>query len=240
MKKKLFAFAVAAMAVMGAQAQNVIEGHEYVDLGLPSGTLWATMNVGASSTSDSGTNYPSIPQDFGWGQGWTYPTEEQWNELVENCTVTHTGDETMSEYSNITITFTSKRNSNSLVTPGYIWDDTSVNPTERFYLGYPWILTDKTVYPNAEYPQSSYITSLMDGYIRPVAVEHTIVVPTSIITSVPDGWTVKAGATASEVQEVTITNGTTEGIEVGSVVIVTPANIPAGKKIKSIKVLPTE
>jgi hypothetical protein len=29
-------------------------GHEYVDLGLPSGTLWATMNVGATSAVDYG------------------------------------------------------------------------------------------------------------------------------------------------------------------------------------------
>ena len=29
-------------------------GHPYVDLGLPSGTLWATMNVGATSESDYG------------------------------------------------------------------------------------------------------------------------------------------------------------------------------------------
>ena len=35
-------------------------GHDYVDLGLPSGTLWATMNVGASSVTDYG-------QYFAWG-----------------------------------------------------------------------------------------------------------------------------------------------------------------------------
>ena len=29
-------------------------GYEYVDLGLPSGTLWATMNVGASKANDTG------------------------------------------------------------------------------------------------------------------------------------------------------------------------------------------
>ena len=29
-------------------------GYDYVDLGLPSGTLWATMNVGADKTSDAG------------------------------------------------------------------------------------------------------------------------------------------------------------------------------------------
>ena len=29
-------------------------GFEYIDLGLPSGTLWATCNVGASKPSDAG------------------------------------------------------------------------------------------------------------------------------------------------------------------------------------------
>jgi hypothetical protein len=32
-------------------------GHEYVDFGLPSGTLWATMNIGANSESDYGNYY---------------------------------------------------------------------------------------------------------------------------------------------------------------------------------------
>ena len=42
-------------------------GHDYVDLGLPSGTLWATMNVGASKPSDYGLY-------FQWGdvQGYTF------------------------------------------------------------------------------------------------------------------------------------------------------------------------
>ncbi len=38
-----------------------VEPREYVDLGLPSGTLWATMNVGASSPADYG-DY------FAWGE----------------------------------------------------------------------------------------------------------------------------------------------------------------------------
>ena len=33
---------------------DFIDGHEYVDLGLPSGLLWATCNVGASSPEDYG------------------------------------------------------------------------------------------------------------------------------------------------------------------------------------------
>ena len=33
---------------------GTIDGRDYVDLGLPSGTLWATMNVGATSPEDYG------------------------------------------------------------------------------------------------------------------------------------------------------------------------------------------
>ena len=49
---------------LGKKINN--NGFEYVDLGLPSGTLWATMNVGASKPSDSGLY-------FQWGdtQGYT-------------------------------------------------------------------------------------------------------------------------------------------------------------------------
>lgn len=32
-------------------------GHDYVDLGLPSGTLWATMNIGANTPEESGEYY---------------------------------------------------------------------------------------------------------------------------------------------------------------------------------------
>ena len=43
-----------------------IDGHEYVDLGLPSGTKWATMNVGATKPEEYGLY-------FAWGdtQGYT-------------------------------------------------------------------------------------------------------------------------------------------------------------------------
>ena len=38
---------------------NMVNGHEYVDLGLPSGLKWATCNVGANS-----------PEDYGWYYAW--------------------------------------------------------------------------------------------------------------------------------------------------------------------------
>ena len=44
-------------------------GHDYVDLGLPSHTLWATMNVGASKPSDSGLY-------FQWGDTQGYTTDQ--------------------------------------------------------------------------------------------------------------------------------------------------------------------
>ena len=39
-------------------ADGVIGGHEYVDLGLPSGLLWATCNVGAETPFETGDYYP--------------------------------------------------------------------------------------------------------------------------------------------------------------------------------------
>ena len=40
---------------------NIHNGHEYVDLGLPSGLLWATCNVGANSPEQAGLY-------FAWGE----------------------------------------------------------------------------------------------------------------------------------------------------------------------------
>lgn len=39
----------------------IVNNHEYVDLGLPSGTLWATCNVGASTPESYGLA-------FAWGE----------------------------------------------------------------------------------------------------------------------------------------------------------------------------
>ena len=43
--------------VQDAAEQLMIDGHEYVDLGLPSGTLWATCNIGASTPHATGYYY---------------------------------------------------------------------------------------------------------------------------------------------------------------------------------------
>ena len=49
------------ISVTPSREHNIINGHEYVDLGLPSGTLWATCNVGASKPEEYG-NY------YAWGE----------------------------------------------------------------------------------------------------------------------------------------------------------------------------
>ena len=46
---------------------QLANGHEYVDLGLPSGTMWATCNVGADKPEDSGLLF-----QFGRVDGYRY------------------------------------------------------------------------------------------------------------------------------------------------------------------------
>ena len=92
--------------------------HEYVDLGLPSGILWATCNVGASKPEDYGKYYAwgetttkksytmdnytyksqphKLPSNVdaataNWGAGWRTPTEAEFLELVNKCSWKWTG-----------------------------------------------------------------------------------------------------------------------------------------------------
>ena len=77
-------------------------GHEFIDLGLPSGTLWAKCNIGAKEETDFGKyfqfgqfktyektfeNYEPMEVDTVeaiWYNGWKTPTKEQFQELLEN------------------------------------------------------------------------------------------------------------------------------------------------------------
>lgn len=62
------------------------KGHEYVDLGLPSGLKWATCNVGANTPEEYGYY-------FAWGEvepkttyDWsTYEYGTDWNQLTKYC-----------------------------------------------------------------------------------------------------------------------------------------------------------
>lgn len=102
--------------------------HEYVDLGLPSGTKWATCNVGANTPEEYGDFYAwgetetkseytkencvtcgeSIDDISGnpnydvarakWGGSWRMPTKEEIIELIENCTWKWTVQNNVSGY----------------------------------------------------------------------------------------------------------------------------------------------
>ena len=97
-----------------------VNGHEYVDLGLPSGLKWATCNVGANSpegygnyyawgetttkSSYSSSNSLTAGRDMddisanatydaataNWGSTWRMPTKVEIEELLDNCTWTWT------------------------------------------------------------------------------------------------------------------------------------------------------
>ena len=105
----------AAQAKSPVPLKGELNGHAWVDLGLPSGTKWATYNVGTSQIHGVGTrvawgeiatkktfspsayslNNVELPSYAGdakydlattkWGEGWYTPTKEQWDELVEHC-----------------------------------------------------------------------------------------------------------------------------------------------------------
>lgn len=67
------------------------DDHNYVDLGLPSGTLWATTNIGADSPEESGSPFQWRSEDgtnndaafVEWGAYWRTPSLTQFEELVD-------------------------------------------------------------------------------------------------------------------------------------------------------------
>ncbi len=66
MKRLLLTILALVAMTTGSQAQNIHDGHKYVNLGLPSGTMWATCNIGAEAPERMGDK-------FAWGE--TEPKE---------------------------------------------------------------------------------------------------------------------------------------------------------------------
>lgn len=129
-----------------AETRGIINGHEYVDLGLPSGLKWATCNVGANYSGDNGDYYawgelstkgnydaescPTNGKEMGditgnptydvacnkWGATWRLPTEAEFKELIDNCKWKWTSQGSCSGYK-----VTSKINGNSIFLPAAGW-----------------------------------------------------------------------------------------------------------------------
>ena len=116
------------VTVYGNQFSFTTLDNIYVDLGLPSGTLWATCNVGADTPEDYGDYFAWGETDAAaanWGNGWRMPTKEEWQELYQNTTVTWTTQNGVNGSR-----FTAS-NGNSLFLPaaGYRWGG------ELYYVG---------------------------------------------------------------------------------------------------------
>lgn len=107
-----------AAAIQTSLGQHPKIEHDYVNLGLPSGTLWATCNIGADTPEDYG-DYFALGEIFTknffnkytynlkdknivqlelnndvayqkWGNAWKIPTSTQMQELISQCTWTWT------------------------------------------------------------------------------------------------------------------------------------------------------
>lgn len=171
-------------------------GHEYIDLALPSGTMWADCNIGAFSPSESGsyyawgetitkTNYTesnytysnnpvTLPLDrdaasVNWGGRWRMPTENDFYELYRECTWKWTEIDGKKGYK-----VSSSKNGNSIFMP------VSYNTASLENLGFYWSSTLSTWSTKVAYvlyfdPSGISTTSGSNRYvmrtIRPVFVK---------------------------------------------------------------------
>lgn len=176
----------AAQAVSPVPLKGEINGHPWVDLGLPSGTKWATYNVGTTKIHGVGTriawgetatkklfspdtykhNGVELPSYAGnaeydlatlqWGDDWYTPTLQQWEELIEHC---------QWEYVMINgingVLFTSHKTYNTIFLPstGYTDDETYKLKYTTYNLAY-W--TSTGIRTNGAY---SYIANYEQGYM---------------------------------------------------------------------------
>ena len=109
MKKLLILLAAVMMASTAAMAQKT-----WVDLGLPSGTLWA------SEPEDGYYTYTEAVAQFGIN----LPTKWQWNELLESCL--------MDKNENGDIVLSGKNGATLIIpTLGYIYKDGKVQDIDK-------------------------------------------------------------------------------------------------------------
>ncbi|MBR0452395.1 MAG: InlB B-repeat-containing protein [Bacteroidales bacterium] len=189
------------------QADGEENGHAYVDLGLPSGTKWASYNVGAHKPEDygdyfawgetepkseyswrtykyckgtentltkycgnSGYGYNGFTDNkntldlsddaarINWGGVWRMPTNNEWEELKNNCTCTWTTQNGVNGYKVI-----SKTNGNRIFLPatGSRWG-TSVYQAGSY--GYYWLSSLRESYPDY-YAYCLYFRSGDEGWV---------------------------------------------------------------------------
>ncbi|MBR5984560.1 MAG: hypothetical protein IK025_12685, partial [Bacteroidales bacterium] len=188
---------------------GTVNGHAWVDLGLPSGTRWATCNVGASTPTAYGNYYAwgetttkssytednytyssnptTLPSSAdaataNWGSGWRMPTYDEMYELQSNCTVT------LTTQSGVNGRLFTGPNGNSIFLPaaGYRYDS-ELNGAGSY--GYYWSSSLR----NTDYAWELYFDSdrcvVIISYryygftVRPVCVSTTTTTVPSVTTS---------------------------------------------------------
>ena len=176
----------AAQAKSPVPLKGELNGCPWVDLGLPSGTKWATYNVGTKNIHGVGTriawgetdtkktfspnaytlNDRELPSYAGeanydlataqWGEGWYTPTKQQWDELIEYCD----WDYVMINGIN-GVLFTSRKTYNTIFLPstGYTDDETYKLKYTTYNLAY-WSSTGART--NGAH---AYIANYEQGYM---------------------------------------------------------------------------
>ena len=164
-----------------------LNGHEWVDMGLPSGTRWATCNVGTTVIHGVGTriawgetaskklyapstckyNDSQIPNYAGnptydmatakWGEGWCTPSKQQWDELIEHCDWDYVIINGVNG-----VLFTSSKTYNMIFMPatGYTDDESYKLKYTTYNLAY-WASTASPI----GYGAYSYIANYEHGYM---------------------------------------------------------------------------
>lgn len=187
--------------------------HDYVDLGLPSGTLWATCNVGATTPEGYGDYFAwgeTQPKDYydwdtyqhcngdydqltkycndsdygyngftdnltvlqpsddaataNWGSGWRMPTQAEFQELLNNTTVSWT------QQNGVNGRLFTASNGNSLFLPaaGHHWGDEpsyagsyGLYWSSSLYMDYPFIAGHFGYHNSDDY---CYVAGTARGY----------------------------------------------------------------------------
>ena len=223
--------------------------HEYVDLDLPSGTLWATCNVGANAPEEYGdyfawgetqtkseynwstylyydgnnvTKYTEsdglstlLPEDdaatANWGSDWRMPTQEEFQELYNNTTVT------LTTQNGVNGRLFTASNGNSLFLPaaGYYENDNHSNISSGDYwssslyidyMGGAWYFFFFSDNCEVNYYGRYYGLS-----VRPVRSAQSTSFIINATANPTEGGTVTGGGTYQEGQSCTLTATANEG-----------------------------
>lgn len=158
--------------------EGTLGGHDYVDLGLPSGLKWAKTNVGGTVETDAGDtfywgaisatsdSYSSSTTSISgnasydaaraiWGETWRMPTKEEFLELIGNCTISYN---TSGSYNGTVLT--GPNGKKIYIRGNRYWTATPYNSYNAYYI---YFYNNSMPFTSDWNSKSSY-----NHYIRPV------------------------------------------------------------------------